>query len=1230
MNVHHHFRSFLAVSSLAFVLAYAGLSNAADTYSPFAPASSSAKTVASSTSQTAAAGYASVISLDDAVGTEETHAFSGAETQMEELDKLQPIVDHLKVAVDAHNVLNRLGGYRNIQKQYNQMVQLHDKSVEILKNSEQCTIDYLGRYFNAPVRVWSGTDMRDMPQNHDMRQGLSRWAIELFEAAKSAQVSPIDAGDLANVDGATAESFAKINAASSNEAMSEEDTLIDTNVGNPDRSEIKDINDTHAAADKQIKEMDEKQGGNYFKEPSKQDELEKESRKTDLLPNDIGTEVSLWMADYLAGATNPGARGDSGNPEWNGIDLGGVKQRFPVWNDQRTFYTQYLDRKYLNIANFIKNYEVPADIRKRISDAVFDSQKKLMSQADADVTQAALDAKNIARAERDAKVDAARVEHGVDIAGVNSRESAKIAELTKQKDLTITSLDSEIKLANDKRDEYATRISEINGDNQQLQAEISSLNQEIYQMDSLLSGTDLSDEQKNEYNQTKSEAQSQVSEAQRKISELNVEKDKLQTLMDEQTDVITAANQKKNDVENKYTLAVNEVKAAAQAERTALDEVLADDIKKFDNELAAKNRKIDLAEKAAKAALGSRSTVTAEQIVATTDLVIDSAKADAVSNIDETLAAMKALGDDLYRGSMQATVTGYHKALYDSLIGKKSSFGSLQLEAVAAKVHDVSNFLTDIVGGSIIDDSMRTLYLANYRNKVKNTSILLNIPVFDTVLKEISPETDSEYFVGSQPKLEDFRAPKTMPDFNLPPLREYVRLDYIDLQSIAKDSPKMYIGQYKIFEETILGKILKNKIWEKTESIPVAVVDKSKFLSYGGRIPEIWNLMLKDKAFVDSEFYLTQDMAPEDYEVSANPLKLGAEMSPLYRGGIYPCIIKNIGGSSGCDGNGVEDGKGIVDVAKVDRNNSEYTMGLGFVTGERRAQLLNSGLPACQEITAACKTSFGKINGKLGKVTTPYLILLNKDDEGSSSEKGFIATGTYSELGSIFGVYSGKMVSDGKMVNNILAFNPEMQSVVNYGVRMEERSKQEDAPAFTAAEQKNDDIYVRAQYNVNQVGDFLVHVEIEQGYRQSLEELEESMLKMKEELYDTLRSFGFEPSAEFDISKEADYDLAVSKLKTIKQSNMETAKGNIDSIETGDSDLLYQSKNNYNRIYNGLATDKQAVTTMTMDVDDPTEFAEDVKTATVNNQVSDSYEKNADESFEDQMKAFKPAYCAAY
>ena len=1210
MKVRYNIKSILAGSIMAVVLAYAGVVCAAEAYSPFAPAAKSSAKTLSKSKKAKPSRNKNIISLDDAIPTEDKSPFAGSETQMEELDKLEPIVDRLKVAIDAHNVLNRLSGYHNIQKRYNQMAKLHDKSVDVLKASEQCTINYLGRYFKNPVKVWSGINMKNDPANHDLRTGLSRWAMEMFELAKSAQVSPVSAGDLANIDEASADSFAKINAAASKEEMTDEDAAIRTDVGRPETSEIKDIGAVHKAAEKNAIAMHEKYNGQYLKEPSKEEELEQEARKIDLMANDIGAVVSVWLADYLAG--KPAVNTGSDAPSWKTADLGGVKKRFPVWNDQKAFYGQYLKRKYANIRQYIEDYEIPANMRKRVSDAVFNRQKQFMAKAEADITQAAYNAVNVAIADRDSKVEAVRQKYDADVSLVNSKQSSDINGLSTAKDGKIKTLDEKIETAQNLRDGYAVELSDINGDKQKLQSEIEALRQEIARMESLLSGADLTEEQKAEYTQAKAEADAQIRQTQNRIKEIDEQRTALETSIAEQTEVINRHNQEKSDIENEYTLNVNGIKSAAQVEINALTEALEKEIKKFDDELAAKRTKIAAAEKAAKAALGSKSTVTAEQIVKEAEIIFVTAKDDAYANIDKVIAAMEALGDDLYRGQMQDTVSSYHRALIDSLNGQKSEVAGLDLEPVGAKVHDITNFLTDIVTG--IDSEMATLNINDYRSKIENTKVLLTVPAFDEMLKNVDTSVDSQYFVGATPKVEDFRAPMTMPDFNLPPLREYVRLDYIDLQGIAKDAQKMVIYEQREFNIPILDKILKEKRWVPAEGInSVAVIDKDKFLNYGGRIPEIWKLMLKDKAFVDSDFYLVKDMAPEGMEILENPLQLGGEMSPLYRGGVYPCVIKD----SNC-GQDV-----VVDIAKNGINSTEYTMRFNIVSGDRRTQILDTNPPVCQEVAARCQKGLGKkVNVKLASLN---------DDKGLSPAGTVISDGEYSELGSILGIYSGKIGN--KDVHNILAYTPEMQSVINYGLRMEKRNdpKNDGEPAkFNQAEQQNDDVYVRAQYNVNQIGDFLSHAEIEQEYKDSLDEIEETLVKMKEDLYETLRTFGFEPSPDFDISKEEDYNLAVNKIKAIKNANMNQAKDSIVSIEPGDSDLLFQSKNSYNRVCEGLAADKEAVTVMTMDVDNPTEFAEDIKTGTANKNVDNEYEKEADKSFEEQLKSFKPVYCAAY
>lgn len=1223
----------MAVSGI-LLFSVCSLSYAAEEYSPFFVEGQNASTKSNATDTVSySTSSSSLLNLEDAPASTETHPFSGSEEQMDELKKLEPIQNDLQVAVDVHNVINKLKGFQNIQKQYNDMLLLHNRSLELLKESEQCTLNYIGRYFNDPVKVWSGKNLINDPANHDLREGLSAWAIAMFETAKSAEVSPIDVSDVVSVD------------TTNNEVLDSDGNVLDvtTDVSSSTSTVGVEIDETetstnleelHQSSDSKINELEASSGGNYFKEPSRQEELEAEDRKTDLISKDIGIEVALWMADYLSGKKSSG----NGAPAWNTSDLGGVKKRFPVWTDQKTFYGQYLNRKYKNIKKYIENYEVPQSVRNKIANTIMERQELYMSKAEAEITKAAIQARNTARKIRDEKVIEAREEYEKSLNGLGAM-SQKIAQINKETQEKIDAITAEINSASKLADSYMTQISDITEDNNRLQRELDETKEELKNYVALGAQKQPTEEDINSYEDVQKEIETEIKDIEEKIKNQNTEKETLQQLYNEQTAFIEKKKQERTQVESDGLVAVGKVNKIIGEQQKELLTEFYKKVKKYDEELEKKNKSIDAAEIAAKAAIGSKSMVTAQQIISQTDMAIEVAKADAIENISKTYNAIMGLGDDLYRGIAHPTVVLYHQSLIDSLRGEDSNVGGVILEKVKAKVHDLSNFNTDIVISSTMDEQMKEMYIEDYRNSVKNTEIILEFDIFDELLEQIDSSADTQFFVGLTPKTEDFRAPKAMPDLNLPPLREYVRLDYIDLQNIGKDSAQIEAGEYKQITEIIAGKPFEKTVWVKTEEFPITLINKEKFLSYGAQIPEIWKLMLKDKAFVDSDFYLTADMNPDKEEAEQtildNPLSIGGEMSVLYRGGVYPCLLKNIKSTAGvCEADGVvSKGEGIVDVSIIDKgktNANEYFMGLGFVSGEQRQELLKENLPVCQEISAMCKSSLKKTENGWTLSSEPYLTLLNKEEESGTHSDSFVTLGTASELGSIINVYNGKMLLSGIPVNNVIGYSPYMQAVVNYGVRMEERGNQEDAPELSAAEEQNDDIYVRAQYNNNQVGDFLDHVELEQKYKQALDELEEQVKEMKDELYTNLRAYGFEPSPEFDISKEEDYNLAVKQLKNVKQNYMKTAKSGIDSIEPGDSEVLRDTQNSYSRVYQGLNMDSEALVSMSMDIDDLNEFSETLKTATTNNNVDETYEENGEENVQDILEAMKPAYCAAY
>lgn len=1206
MNIKNKIKNAVACGILSAAAAFAGHALAADDYSPFS-AGTASQSKSSSSNYTDPSRYQtkSILTFDEAQTSDATGPFAGSETQMEELDKLEPIIEGLQAAIDAHNTLNGLKNYRDTQRRYNEMVQLHEKSIEVLKQSEQCVINYIGRYFNNPVSVWSGVDLRDTPQSHDLRKGLSAWALESYETAKASQLSPIDVGDVSTLDmdalSEQSDAYDK-----KNEELGEEMISVDgTENATADMTDAETLayanqNEGDTALDieskkNNVKELSNQHDGIFFKEPDKQEAYEEDSRKSDLLPTDIGTEASMSLA---------------ANPEkW-----GSVKKEFPIWNDQKTFYNQYLDGKYLNIAQYIKNLEISADAQDKIYKALLQDQASFMAKAEKEITQAAIAAVTKTNQQYESEYRELEQKYNADVSAVVGKAKSDVSALEQERDGKASQIDSEIASLQAQRTSYAQRREELIVSNDELSKLISETRQELSAAESLTAGAEMTDEQKKEHEELVAQLKGEIAAAQAKIQAQNQEKASVEAAYDQKTGEIDAKTKAKNDLLTEYSAKIANVNKAAETQKTTLKTEFEKQDEANRQKRDDKIKKINLAAEAAKKTLDTNSGITVKDIVNTTNLIIAIAKDDAVANIEKARQAFYGLGDDLYRGRKQDQVIEYHQALIDNLRGKDVTLGGLELKGVGGKVRGITTELETIVSGRDLENSLNEMYVDLRSQYIKNTNVVLNVSLFDDVLKDMDTSADSEFFVGAVAKERDFRAPGIMPDFNLPPLREYVHFDYIDLKNAVGDAQKMIVGK-DITEELFPG--FPNKgtsiFFKQTESIPLSVVNKDTFLNYGGRIPEIWKLMLQDKAFVETDFFLSSSLAPEDRKIEKDALKLGGETLALFRGGIYPCVVKNISNCKAPDM--IENGEGIVDVA-YNSKGKYYMMGLSFVKGERRQELLGQNLPVCQNISAACSRF---------KPSSPYFITSKGEGQIKLTE---LSDKEYSELGTILALNSGKIGNE--RVYNLLTLTPEMESLLVYGLRMEEASKNENMPDLNAVEKINDDIYKDAQYRNNQIGDFLVQAETEQTYKNSVEELKTSIDQMREDLLEVLRNMGFAPSEDFDISKDSDYDLAVSKLKNVKQNYLNTVGAKISSINDAGSELLRDSKRNYSAVYNALLQDKDAVTTMGMAVSDSTSLDETIKTGKANLAVDSTYQETADKSFEEQLNSFNPAYCVAY
>ncbi len=1165
-----------------------------------------------------------------ATPSSEQNVFAGS-VEVDELVKLEPIVEDLQVSLDAHNLMYNLKSYQNVQKQYNNMKKLHDRSVELLRNSEQCLLNHLGKYVNNPEVLWSGKDMTAHPENHDERTGLSAWAIEMFETAKAAEVSPISTDDVVTIDTTETKVYDDYgNEIGVETEVSSETETIDTNI--QAQEDAFDLEKVNASGAQQAEQLNKNSGGNYFKEPSKQEDMEKAARESELLSVDIGSEVAEWIAKYLLGEAA------SDGPAWNSQNLGAIKKPYPIWNDQKIFFNQYLIRKYSNIYEFIKAYKIPENINEKITQIVLDNQKQYMNEAEKQLTSASVAAKQTAQKLYEEKVEKLKKENSEKFLLYRTQKEAEIAQLKSEAEKKKQTINTKINNVNKQRDELMSQIDEITQENVKLKQSITELNSSLTELKNLLNNKDISEEEKKTLAAKQKEINTEIVKTQNSILQSETKKSELQKIYDDKTNEYNSLKEDIAKIESKLQKDIGEINNLIAEEKQRIQEAEKKKIEEYTEELRIKNENIDKAEIAAKAAIGSNSLITAQNIISQSNLAVEDARDIALKNIEKLMEAYKALGDDLYLNSSQAIIDSYHQGFMSSLKGQEAQVGSVKLDSTAAKIHAISNYNIDIVINEIMDESMKELYLTNYRNLVKNTTLLMQVSVFEELVKSLNTGIDSQFYVGLEANEKDFSSPKVVPVYPLPPLREYIRLDYIDLQNIGKDGEKMYVGEYKkISEIGVNGIPFEQTVWQQTVSIPISLVDKEKFLTYGGKIPEIWKMMLKDKAFVDSDFYLSSKLNPNSATTdklagilggTINPFNLGGEEAALFRGGIYPCVLKSIKNSNDitCSvGDKISNGTGYIDVYEKDIKNNEYRFVIDFVTGESKQNLSAMNLPTCQEVSASCTTN-------VGSSKKAYVVFPKEKENGpeSNNHKNSFGYEEYSELGTILNIYSGKMVNGGKYVENVIGFSPYMQSIANYGTRMEEKSSDTQSEDLSKEESINDDVYVKAQYKINQVGDFLDHVEIEQDYQKALDDLEEKVKESRTEMEENFAKFGIEVTPEFDITNQEDYDFAYDKLKKIKESYAKKAETKVQEINVGSSQMLKDYKNSFSRTYTAIMLDDTAVMKLSMDVSDMAEFQEDLKTARANNNVDETYESTGDENFEETLRSLTPAYCATY
>ncbi len=966
------------------------------------------------------------------------HPLAEAQDKIDAISELNDAERTVDEAISVHNMIRQLKSYKESAEAYANMLKTYDSALAKLQESEQCSLKYLRRYFNNPVKVWSGINLGKNVNKHELRKGISGWAIEAYETAKAAETSTITASDIG-----------EISLSADEQAALEDDPVADK-------------------ATAAVKKID------VSINTSKKEATQDENRKSMLMPWQIGSEAAKML----------GADGS----KW-----GSSLNKPMVWTDTKNFYNQYLQRKYENVKAYLKMYtrnDVLALVVSKlkgqdqdISDTKY--QKSLTeenAQATADLTS---QAKTVALA-----IQKQKAQTSTAVGTLEKQRQALVAEMDKLNEAIIKSNREITDIRSAAEDKAFKQIDErVNAkvsfpvDGAALSSPSPDKLVETQRLNSAIA-----DARNTETNDKKIKALQNKS---------STDKKKLEALEKQLEDIDNRIAQTKLNAQEGVSTARDKSIAAAKEVVEKLAKTIKNKSEGYGEDVR-KNLMAILSASAKKNPLIVPSVLLARaEVAADASLSVLYKQVDAA--VDSSYAQMLAMGDKLYTAEAHPQIIEIHNQMMDKIKG-------LML------VYSVSGLI-----------------------KVDNIAIYAKLLTADT-----SAETEG-FFVGSTAGARDMKAPFALPNFDLPPVREVFHFDAVDFKAVKP--------------------VVKGKTSGRS-------ISASDFLNAGGDIPKIWQYMLTDKAFIESDYNLKE------------ALNAGCEDVAFSRGGIMPCIVA---GSSL-----------VLDV----NEKGEYL---------RRTDINSSALPKCLLV----KMKKGKPHHSL--MDSPVIFSSALPLIGKTAQKPKPHPCTYSELGML-------LEADD---NNNLKFRERAFTAYTLMLDNQNSEKMSDKEKNRRASAGH------AMLNRNQIGDFLSQVEYEKTLKDSLNEQKQKYDAQMKELKQKLESYGFKPSAKFDLSKPNDYNLASGKLKSVKNKKISTAQSAVAAVTTADNAPAKEKSDNLKKLLNLMKKDTEAVLDISGTMVDANDLEAQLKKASADTRLVDKYKKSLKEQAKDYNDPSEP-FCANY
>ena len=812
-------------------------------------------------------------------------SLSGKKEDFRSMPIIEEAMEKAEMAKRAHNMKQNLRSAKKVFDSYEDMLTYHDKIVENLRISEKCIQNYMREYYQNPLKSWTGKDcgyynnniychyspeksvkntspskgIMDIPcpgmeKYHcyllDMtdtseRYGLSGYTLGLYlEAKKQEALSDQDAyllGDDTSEENIS-DRVEQVSGKLSGDSASNNDGYIttrDRKVASNDPNKDTKVASQQDIDDEANADRDQYDNGGdpaTLKKPSIEEAMEAEARKDGLLNWTIGAVVSKAMVDDLSGASN--------------FSFGAKKKVFPLWNDQREFYDQYLEGKYGNIRDFFSN--------EPFEDLLLDVSREANENMEYEEDPLAK--------EKDAKA----------IEKVSKELEKTKKEAPKKTELEIV-LSSEITELKKIHDDYEKEVAKYR---QNIKNAYTTLDRYSEQLDKEQAAYNDENSKIQDANQTTPRAEVGIAEGDKMYEgrsaslktdkESPIKKDFEDTISgnedtlsgkDGEAGAIEARESHRIAADN-LQAKIKELQNKIKGWKKDIEKARSEYVFKYSHKLSEKKQAADIAlENQRKNGIGTYLVEKSEDIFAmgVAKNIMQCVRQYALEQVGKAEEEIDKLRDtdELY---------------YASNIGKLREIHNNMIKAITEDL-DVEEIIKSDECG--LDEDIL--------EKVATVPVVKALQkMFSTLCKDnycTTPESEDVYFVGAYGKRRDFKTPTAPVNFASAPLRDIFHFDTQDYDNVDKYTPyddddeDADLGNNELV--TITGESLLNLGGD----LPF-IYDPEGIARNEGMMPKIWYYILKPLTFEEREFDLLK------------LVERGAPSQAYLRSGIYPCLIE--------------------------------------------------------------------------------------------------------------------------------------------------------------------------------------------------------------------------------------------------------------------------------------------------------------------------------------------------